>query len=122
MMFLAAVSLEQMLNLGIAGLLLLAYGLYLVFSLKTHPGAFQSVGQADRAAHEGKPSGLPRAVGSLLGASVLAAWMSEILVGAAEGTGKALGMRRCLSVSCFWRSSEGRQKAGRPLRWRRKTN
>src|SRR5262249_21000150 len=33
-----------------------------------------------------------RAVGSLLGASVLAAWMSEILVGAAEGTGQALGM------------------------------
>jgi Ca2+/H+ antiporter len=67
MMFLAAVSLavpsafsryfspegimrqEQMLNLGIAGLLLLAYGLYLVFSLKTHPGAFQSVGEADEA-------------------------------------------------------------------------
>ena len=29
---------------------------------------------------------------SLLGASVLAAWMSEILVGAAEGTGKSIGM------------------------------
>jgi len=28
----------------------------------------------------------------LIGASVLAAWMSEILVGAAEGTGEALGM------------------------------
>jgi Ca2+:H+ antiporter len=35
---------------------------------------------------------VPRAVGSLVGASVLAAWMSEILVGAAEGTGQALGM------------------------------
>jgi Ca2+:H+ antiporter len=33
-----------------------------------------------------------RAVGTLVGASVLAAWMSELLVGAAEGTGKALGM------------------------------
>ena len=33
-----------------------------------------------------------RAIGSLVGASVLAAWMSEILVGAAEGTGQALGM------------------------------
>src|SRR5262249_51962898 len=32
------------------------------------------------------------AVGCLIGASVLAAWMSEILVGAAEGTGQALGM------------------------------
>ena len=27
-----------------------------------------------------------------MGAAILAAWMSEILVGAAEGTGKALGM------------------------------
>jgi Ca2+:H+ antiporter len=35
---------------------------------------------------------MPRAVASLVGASVLAAWMSEILVGAAEGTGEALGM------------------------------
>jgi Ca2+:H+ antiporter len=33
-----------------------------------------------------------RAIGSLVLASVLAAWMSELLVGAAEGTGKALGM------------------------------
>jgi Ca2+:H+ antiporter len=35
---------------------------------------------------------MQRALASLVGASVLAAWMSEILVGAAEGTGKALGM------------------------------
>ena len=31
---------EQLLNLCIAGVLLVAYVLYLVFSLKTHPGAF----------------------------------------------------------------------------------
>jgi len=83
---------EQLLNIGIAGLLLLAYGLYLFFSLRTHPGAFASVEGEGEAHHEGKRWGLPRAVGSLLGASVAAAWMSEILVGAAEGTGKALGM------------------------------
>ena len=35
---------EQMLNIGIAGVLLFAYVLYLFFSLKTHPGAFASVG------------------------------------------------------------------------------
>jgi len=110
MMFLATVSLavpsafsryfapegvmrqEQLLNLGIACLLLLAYALYLFFSLKTHPGAFASVAETDEASHDGELWGLPRAVISLLGASVLAAWMSEILVGAAEGTGKALGM------------------------------
>jgi Ca2+:H+ antiporter len=35
---------------------------------------------------------LGRAVGGLVAASVLAAYMSEILVGAAEGTGQTLGM------------------------------
>jgi Ca2+:H+ antiporter len=35
---------------------------------------------------------VPRALGTLLGASALAAWMSEILVGAAGATGAALGM------------------------------
>ena len=34
---------EQLLNVGIAVVLLLAYGLYLWFSLKTHPAAFASV-------------------------------------------------------------------------------
>ena len=83
---------EQLLNIGIAVMLLLAYGLYLWFSLGTHPATFTSVegGMTDH--HEGKQWSVPRAVGSLIAASVLAAWISEILVGAAEGTGKALGM------------------------------
>ena len=110
MMFMAAVSMivpsafsryvapqgvirqEQLLNIGIAVLLLVAYGLYLLFSLKTHPGTFASVEAGGASGHEEGRWGLPRAVGSLLVAAVLAAWMSEILVGAAEGTGKALGM------------------------------
>src|ERR1700750_2548925 len=83
---------EQLLNIGIAILLLVAYGLYVLFSLKTHRVAFASVEGEESSAHEGEQWGVPRAVGSLLAASVLAAWMSEILVGAAEGTGKALGM------------------------------
>ena len=82
---------EQLLNVGIAVMLLVAYAMYLWFSLKTHPGAFASVDAGVEEAHEGHWS-VPRAVGSLVTASVLAAWMSEILVGAAEGTGKALGM------------------------------
>ena len=44
------------------------------------------------ARHEGERWSLPRAFASLVVASLLAAWMSEILVGAADGTGKALGM------------------------------
>jgi Ca2+:H+ antiporter len=84
---------EELLNLGVAGALLLTYGLYLLFSLKTHPGAFASVGGGEDASHdEGKRWSVPTAVLGLASASVLAAWMSEILVGVAEGTGKALGM------------------------------
>ena len=82
---------ERFLNIGIAFLLLIAYGLYLLYSLKTHPGAFASVESEEDASHETHWS-VARAVVSLIAASVLAAWMSEILVGAAEGTGKALGM------------------------------
>ena len=82
---------ENELNIGLAVMLLIAYALYLVFMLKTHPDFFVSAEEIQEASHEIK-WGLPRAIGTLLGASVLAAWMSEILVGAAEGTGQALGM------------------------------
>ncbi len=91
----AAPRQEELLNLGMAVVLLVAYALYLVFMLKTHPEFFSSAVAA--AEHEepqsaGEQWGITKAVGGLILASVLAAWMSEILVGAAEGTGKALGM------------------------------
>ena len=82
----------QSLNTALAVLLLVAYALYLLFMLKTHPEVFKSAEGKKAEHHEGPVWGLPRAIGSLVGASVLAAWMSEILVGAAEGTGKTLGM------------------------------
>src|SRR5262252_801850 len=84
---------ERLVNLGTTFVLLASYGLYLVFLLKTHPDYFQSATVSElEHGHEGPQWSVGRAVGSLLGASVLAAFMSEILVGAAEGTGKALGM------------------------------
>src|SRR5262245_5990716 len=79
---------EKLVNLGTAFVLLAAYGLYLVFLLRTHPDYFESVTVTEAEhGHDGPQWSLTRAIGSLLGASVLAAWMSEILVGAAEGTG-----------------------------------
>lgn len=83
---------EQLLNIGIAVALLLAYGLYLLFALKTHPGKFASVDTESVAHEHGKQWSVAQSVAGLIGASVLAAWMSEILVGAAEGTGQSLGM------------------------------
>jgi len=110
---------EQLLNIGIVVVLLLAYGLYLVFSLKTHPGAFASVEGGD-AHHEGQQWSLPRAVGSLLGAAVLAAWMSEILVGAAEGTGKALGMSEVFIGIVFLAIVGGAAESGSAIAMARK--
>jgi Ca2+:H+ antiporter len=84
---------EKLVNLGTAAVLLVSYALYLVFLLVTHPDYFKSVTATESEhGHEGPQWSVGRAVGSLLGASVLAALMSEILVGAAEGTGKSLGM------------------------------
>ena len=83
---------EKLVNLGTAFVLLAAYVLYLVFLLKTHPDYFQSVSAADEHEEHESQWSVGRAVGSLVVASALAAWLSEILVGAAEGTGEALGM------------------------------
>lgn len=82
---------EQSLNLTLAVVLLAVYGLYLVFMLKTHPDLFVGTGE-DAGAELDAPMPVLKAVGILVLGSGLAAWMSEILVGAAEGTGHALGM------------------------------
>ena len=80
------------LNTSLALLLLAAYALYLLFSLRTHPDSFASEGSDEASHEEGTAWSAPRAVATLLGGSLIAAWMSEMLVGAAEDTGEALGM------------------------------
>jgi len=82
----------QHLNTALAILLLVTYALYLVFMLKTHPQLFKSAAGSKPEHHAGPVWSVPRAIATLVGASVVAAFMSEVLVGAAEGTGKALGM------------------------------
>jgi Ca2+:H+ antiporter len=112
---------EHLLNLGIAGVLFLAYGLYLLFSLKTHAGAFASAeGHGGGEHQEGKPWSMPRAIASLVGASVLAAWMSEVLVGAAEGTGKALGMSQTFIGVVFLAIVGGAAESGSAIAVARK--
>lgn len=80
------------LDLGVCCVLLALYALYLIFMLRTHPDFFSKVkGGEEEAEHA--PKGSPaRAGGTLVAASVGAALMSEVLVGAAEATGHALGM------------------------------
>lgn len=137
MMFLAAISMtvpsafsrvfspqgiireERLLNIGIACLLLLAYGLYILFSLKTHSSAFASV-ETDEAGHHHEKWSVGRAVGSLLLASVLAAWMSEKLVGAAEATGHALGMSQIFIGIVFVAIVGGAAESGSAIALARK--
>lgn len=83
---------EYYLNIGLSIILLIAYLLYIVFMIKTHPEFFKSTQPASD--HEESEShwSKSRAVISLVIASLLAAFMSEILVGSAEATGQSLGM------------------------------
>jgi len=111
---------EQLLNIGIAVALLLAYGMYLVFALKTHPGAFASVDTESEAHEHGSRWSVGKAVGALLGASALAAWMSEVLVGAAEGTGKALGMSQTFIGIVFLAIVGGAAESGSAIAMARK--
>ncbi len=138
MMFLAAVSMtvpsafsrvfapnevihqERLLNIGIAIVLLIVYGLYILFSLRTHTSAFASV-DTDQSGHDhGEQWSVPRAVITLLAASAFAAWMSEILVGAAEETGKALGMSQLFIGIVFVAIVGGAAESGSAIAMARK--
>ena len=112
---------EKLVNLGTAFVLLAAYALYLVFLLKTHPDYFASVSVTEAEhGHEGPQWSVGRAVGSLIGASALAAFMSEILVGAAEGTGTALGMSEVFIGIVFLAVIGGAAESGSAIAMARK--
>jgi len=81
---------ENQLNIILSLVLLVTYILYLVFMLRTHKELFRSSDGGEE--HHGKRWSLQKALGFLVAASVGAAFMSELLVGAAEETGDALGM------------------------------
>jgi Ca2+:H+ antiporter len=83
---------ENILNINLAVVLLIGYVLYLFFMIRTHPDFFRSQGSGEHTEEHENRWSLTRALVTLLAASVLAAFMSEVLVGAAEETGKVLGM------------------------------
>jgi len=111
---------EAQLNFGIAIILLVAYGLYILFSLKTHSSLFVSVDSGPSHHHHEEQWSVARAVVTLLAASVLAAWMSEILVGAAEETGKALGMSQVFIGIVFVAIVGGAAESGSAIAMARK--
>lgn len=81
----------QHLSNAISLVLLLAYGLFLYYSLVTHKALFAGSHAADNgAAMTLWPLG--KAIGVLALATGLIAWVSEILVGAIEPSAKAFGL------------------------------
>ena len=79
----------QALSLGLAALLIVAYALGMLFSLKTHRELFASAGHAE----EGEapwPMGLALAV--LTGVTVLVALVSEIFVESVQQAAESFGM------------------------------
>jgi len=82
----------SILSLGVSMILLATYVLYLIFTLKTHAKLFAAIEAERPAEHREDVWSVSRALLTLLGASVLAALLSEVLVGSAEGAGHELGM------------------------------
>jgi len=108
----AAPAAERHLNLAVALVLLATYGLYVLFMLKTHKHLFAAEGGHEGHGEGGRRWSVARALVTLGAASVLAAWMSEVLVGAAEGTGHALGMSKAFVGLVFLAIVGGAAESG----------
>ena len=87
-----AIGLEHKLSVSVCVVLVLAYAMSLVFSLVTHKGLMNGVGNEAAAEIHDKVWGFRHSTIALLVATLLVAWMSEILVGAVEETGHELGL------------------------------
>ena len=83
---------ESDLSLEISIVLLVTYGLSLLFSLRTHKQLFTGVVEAEEVDEKAVTWPLSRALGVLAVATGLIAWMSEILVGSVQQAALQLGM------------------------------
>jgi len=81
-------AIERSLSLEIAIVLFASYLLSLLFTLRTHKHLY--TGAAGE--HEHRPVQVGRAILTLVVATALVAWMSELLVGAVEATSRAVGL------------------------------
>ena len=84
----AGAAFTQELSVGLAALLIVAYGLGMLFSLKTHRELFASAEHAEDEAPW--PMGL--AVATLAGVTVLVALVSEVFVESVQKAAEAFGM------------------------------
>lgn len=84
-----AASIGSAPSVALSLLLMAAYGLGLVFSLRTHREEFQSASHAE---HGEAPWPLGLALATLAGVTVVVALVSEIFVESVEGASHALGL------------------------------
>jgi Ca2+:H+ antiporter len=85
----AGAAFTEKLSLGLSLLLIVAYGLGMLYSLKTHPELFASA-DAGQGGHTPWPMRL--ALATLAGVTVLVALVSEIFVESVQKAAEALGM------------------------------
>ncbi len=84
---------EHGLSLAVSVILMIAYGLNLIFSLKTHRDHYNPEQiDLDHAHHGAAVWGRRKSLIVLLISTAFVAWMSEVLVGAVEGASHALGL------------------------------
>ena len=85
----AGAAFTQRLSVGLSVLLIIAYALGMLFSLKTHPELFAGA-ESGEAGEAPWPMGL--AVGTLAGVTVLVAMVSEVFVESVQTAAEAFGM------------------------------
>lgn len=88
----AAAQFTQTLSLGLAVLLIVAYGLGMLFSLKTHREFFAGVGHGEEGGDEETPWPIGMALATLAGITVLVALVSEVFVGSVQEAAVSFGM------------------------------
>ncbi len=84
-------SFTHRLSLSLSAILLVTYGLSLLFSLKTHREFFASRGTGE---HDETPWPLPVGLGTLAVTTALIALVSEVFVGSVQEAALTLGMSR----------------------------
>jgi Ca2+:H+ antiporter len=82
----------QTLSLGLAVLLVVTYGLGMLFSLKTHRELFASAGHAEGGESGEAPWPVGLALATLAGVTVLVALVSEVFVESVQKAADAFGM------------------------------
>ena len=85
----AGAAFTQQLSVGLSGLLIVAYGLGMLFSLKTHRELFAS---AEHAEDDEAPWPIALALATLAGVTVLVALVSEVFVESVQKAAEAFGM------------------------------